>query len=117
MSRRMRWVRLRLNDASRALDGAKRKARGCGRVMRRFGDVLGFGMKTKGGSESGDKHNKDNVSTNTSFIAFRKPLRKIPELFAVAEETIFNPTAIIIEVEDKPRVGNGLVGEEYTRSI
>ena len=48
MSRRMRWVRLRLNDASRALDGAKRKARGCGRVMRRLGDVLSFGMKTTG---------------------------------------------------------------------
>jgi len=117
MSKRVRWVRLRLNDTSRALDGAKRKARGCSRLMRRFGNVLGFGMKTKSGSERSDKHNKGNVNTNTTFISFRKPLRKIPELFAVAEETILNPTPIIIKVEDKPRVGNGLVDEEYIRCI
>ena len=65
MSRRVRRVRLRLNDTCRALDGTKRKARGHGRVMKRFSDVLlGFRMKTKSGSESGDKHNKCNMGNN-----------------------------------------------------
>ena len=35
----------------------------------------------------------------------------MPELFAVAEESIFDPTTVVIQIDDGPGVNDGTIGQ------
>ena len=82
-------------------------------VIRRFHHRASLGLVPQaiGGGDGQHHDHERQVALHAGLGLLREPARQPPELLAVAEQAVLDPTAVVVAVDHRPGVTDGGIGQ------